>query len=116
MKINHQNIALLSEASIKLLQNCQKRGHCIDIDLISGHFCGLVHQYLAKFLAQFNIDNEKKFGDLKKRPFFAAGHLMRPAILATLTVLPIPTGYTLSLVKKRHMIVCRKWTDNLINI
>ena len=30
---------------------------------------------------------KKRFGDLKKTAIFVAGHLKRPAILATLTVL-----------------------------
>ena len=58
----------------------------IDIDLISGHFCGLIHQYLAKFSAQFNIDNEEKIWWFEKTAIFVDGHLKRPAILATLTV------------------------------
>ena len=58
----------------------------IDIDWISGHFCGLIHQYLAKLTAQFNIDNEEKIWCFEKTAIFAAGHLKRPAVLATLTV------------------------------
>ena len=46
----------------------------IDIDLISGHCCSLIHQYLAKLPAQFDIDNEEKFWGFDKMSFCAAGH------------------------------------------
>ena len=46
------------------------------------HFCGLTRQYLVKFPAKFNIDNEKKIWCFEKN-----GNLKRQAFLTTLTVL-----------------------------
>ena len=41
---------------------------------------------MANFPAKFTIDNEEKIRGFEKTAIFAAGHLKRPAILATLSV------------------------------
>ena len=50
-------LLVLTVIGIQMSKNALKS---IDIDLIFRPFSGLLHQYLAKYPAQSNLDNEEK--------------------------------------------------------